>query len=215
MNRQAIFTAITAFLVTLCTALITAFNQDGVVSLGDVHPATYAAAVLGAVVAAVHAFQARNKPSTAKANSTLLSLITALALIGLLFAPDPAVAATTQTAKLSWTAPTTRVDGTALASGDIAAYNVYYSVGAKPDKSSTSLKETSGTTATVTLNLNPSPSAQTIYFAVTAVDTNGNESALSNIASKSFLVKSTALPEAPTSVTFSVSCGAGCSISSQ
>ena len=144
---------------------------------------------------------------------TLRSVVTMLAMLVITL---PALAATTQTATLSWSAPTTRVDGTALQSSEIASYNVYYSVGSQPTTASTKARVDSGsaTGTTVTLNLDPSPSPQTVYFAVTAVDTNGVESALSNVASKSFTVESTSPPKPPTSVTFSIVCGDGCKISS-
>ena len=213
MSRTANISALMAFVVTLCTALITLFSQDGVVHFGDVHPVSYMAAVLGAVVAALHTYQARMKPTPSQ-----LGLLVALFFFGALFAmPDAAMAASSSdaTASLTWTAPTTRVDGTALSAGEIAEYRVYYAVGADPVLSGTFVSVKTGTTADVPIQLTPGPDPQTINFAVTAVDSAGVESALSSIASKTFLVKSTASPAPPTSVDFSVSCGAGCVISSE
>jgi len=51
-----------------------------------------------------------------------------------------------------------------------------------------------------------------ISFAITTVDRDGLESALSDMVSKTFDVKSTAKPSAPTSLTFTVACGDGCEI---
>lgn len=210
--------AATAFMVTLCTALMAAFNQDSVVSFGDVHATTYGAAVLGALVAAIHAFQARNKPSPASASALILPLAFLALIMGMPGHSYAAgTAATSQTVTATWQAPTTREDGTPLAASEIASYRLYYAIGSTPTTSSPSVSITPGsaTQGVVTLQLSPSTDPVTVNLAVTAVDTNGLESPLSNIASKTFLVKSTALPSAPTSVTFSVSCGTGCSISSQ
>ena len=120
-----------------------------------------------------------------------------------------------QTATLSWQAPTTRMDGTPLAASDIAKYTVYYSIGSAPTLTSPSVDVTGATTTTIDLTLTPSLTAQTVYFAATATDTNGSESPLSAVVSKSFLVNSTAPPSAPTSVTFTITCANGCTITAQ
>jgi hypothetical protein len=85
---------------------------------------------------------------------------------------------TTGTVSLTWDAPTTRADGTSLnPATDIATYKLYYgtssgnysqSIDVKPN-----LTAPYTTTDTVTLG------SGTYYFAVTAVDTSGNESAYS------------------------------------
>ena len=76
---------------------------------------------------------------------------------------------------LSWQAPTTNEDLTPLT--DLAGYRVYYG-------------ETSGVyTDVVTVgnytsaSIGSLPTGKTLYFAVTAFDTSGNESSLSNEAS--------------------------------
>ena len=111
-------------------------------------------------------------------------LASGLALAGILFATNPAVAGVLDA---SWTAPTTNTDGSPLT--DLASYRVYFAAGA----SSTPCP--SGTFVSV-----PSPSAQppagqtvstrltgltnnTVYnVSVVAVDTGGNASACSAVA---------------------------------
>lgn len=126
-----------------------------------------------------------------------------------------ALAASSQSVSASWTAPTTRMDGTPLAPTEISNYKLYYSVGSAPTADSKFVTVKDATTATLNLTLAPSPTAQTVYVAVTAVDMDGLESPMSAAASKSFIVKSTALPTAPTSLTFTISCGDGCSITAE
>lgn len=83
----------------------------------------------------------------------------------------------TGSATLSWTAPTTNTDGSPA---DVAEFRIY--VGDSP-----STLEWAGTVAptetTVVINNLP---ASTIYFAVTAVSTQGGQSTFSNIESKTF-----------------------------
>lgn len=134
---------------------------------------------------------------------------------GVTSSPTATPRAAAQTATLSWQAPTMRMDGTPLAASDIAKYTVYYSIGSAPTLSSPSVDVTGATTTTIDLTLTPSLTAQTVYFAATATDTNGNESPLSAVVSKSFMVNSTAPPSAPTSVTFTITCANGCTITAQ
>jgi hypothetical protein len=82
-----------------------------------------------------------------------------------------------EAATLSWTPPTKNVDGTALT--NLAGYRIYYGA------SSTTLGQVveirnAGVSAYVVENLTPG----TWYFAVTAFNADGKESAMSNIASK-------------------------------
>src|ERR1700690_1811631 len=72
---------------------------------------------------------------------------------------------------LTWTPPTTNTDGTPLT--DLAGYNVYYGTSSRSYGSPVNVGN--AITYTVT-NLTPG----SYYFAVTAYDTSGNESAYSN-----------------------------------
>ncbi len=87
------------------------------------------------------------------------------------------------TAVLAWNGPGTNADGTALA--DLAGYRVY--------QSTTSGSYTSGPVATVAASVSGGGTATatvnnlapgTYYFVVRAYDSSGNESAVSNEASK-------------------------------
>jgi hypothetical protein len=78
---------------------------------------------------------------------------------------------------LSWEAPTTNTDGTALT--DLAGYRIYY--GSSADNLSQSVQiNTVGLQTYVMDDLAPG----TWYFAVMAVATDGAESALSNLVVK-------------------------------
>jgi hypothetical protein len=84
----------------------------------------------------------------------------------------------TQGTTLSWSIPTTRENGDALSIKDIAGYEIYYTT------------DSSGISTTIAVS-NPYQTSHTIYglepntyhFAITAHDTNGNQSALSDIVS--------------------------------
>lgn len=87
----------------------------------------------------------------------------------------------TWSARLSWTQPTAREDGTALASADIASYLVYYA--ASSTGSMTLLGSTSASTLSYVVG---SLAAGTHYFAVRTRDLAGMESALSARQSLTF-----------------------------
>jgi hypothetical protein len=87
------------------------------------------------------------------------------------------VAAANGSATLSWTPPTTRTDGTALA--NLAGYRIYYGTSANALSSRIDVNNP-GLTTFVVSNLTPG----TWYFAASAVDANGLESYLSGTASK-------------------------------
>lgn len=87
------------------------------------------------------------------------------------------VQAATGSATLSWVAPTTHTDGSAMT--DLAGFRVYY--GMQQGSLSNRL---SIANATVTTTIISSLTSGTWYFAVTAVDSAGHESGYSNIASK-------------------------------
>src|SRR5438874_11168599 len=86
----------------------------------------------------------------------------------------------------SWTSPTTNSDGSPLT--DLASYRVYYSTASSPCPGSSFFQVASPTSSpspntTVSFRLT-GLSAGTLYnVSVTAVDTNGNESACSTAAS--------------------------------
>jgi hypothetical protein len=100
--------------------------------------------------------------------------------------PGPGAAPTTpaqsagggaRSATVSWEAPTTNTNGTALT--DLAGYRIYY--GSSPENLSHTLHiSTIGLQTYVIDDLEPG----TWYFAVMAVATSGAESKLSNVAAK-------------------------------
>ena len=88
-----------------------------------------------------------------------------------------APAPTTGSASLSWTAPTTNIDGSEIT--DLAGYHVYYG------QNESSLQQTiTITTATVTSVVVDGLSSGTYYFSVAAFNSLGVDSADSNIVSK-------------------------------
>lgn len=78
---------------------------------------------------------------------------------------------------VSWTPPTTRTDGTALT--DLAGYRICYGTSAASMTQTIDVKDITAASYVVA-NL----SAGTWYFAVKAYTTTGEESSLSNTASK-------------------------------
>jgi len=116
---------------------------------------------------------------------------------------------------LSWDAPTTRVDGTPLQATQIEEFRVYHGIDIGPDPLAIGPEYTavSGENATdITIDLTPRPEPYVISFAITTVDRDGLESALSETVSKTFDVDSTADPAAPTSLQFTINCVDGCSV---
>jgi len=83
----------------------------------------------------------------------------------------------TGSAKLSWTAPTTRTDGSPLT--DLAGYRIYYDTSRTGFRNRIELNNPSAITWTVT-DLAPG----TWYFAMTALDSRGLESDRTNAVSK-------------------------------
>lgn len=133
-------------------------------------------------------------------------------LIALIFVVlAPSVFAAEATSQLSWSAPETREDGTALLPGEIAQYTVFYSVDSPVDAGSTSVVVGgSATDEAIVLELTPRAEPYTVSFAIVTVDTEGRESALSEVVSKDFAISSTATPRPPTRLRFAVICGDGC-----
>ena len=119
------------------------------------------------------------------------------------------------TSTLSWTAPTTRVDGTPLAPAQIEEFRVYHGIDIGPDPLAIGPEYTavSGENATdITIELVPRADPYVISFAITTVDRDGLQSVLSETVSKTFQVDSTAAPSAPTNLQFTIVCGDGCTI---
>jgi len=83
---------------------------------------------------------------------------------------------TTGSVDLNWTSPTSNQDGTELS--DLAGYKIYF--GPSQNNLNNVVDIDTGLTNYVIENL---PSG-THYFAITAIDFNGNESNRSNIAAK-------------------------------
>jgi Fibronectin type III domain len=91
--------------------------------------------------------------------------------------PTPAQSTSETTATVSWEAPTTNTNGTALT--DLVGYRIYY--GSSPEHLSHTQKiSTIGLQTYVIEDLGPG----TWYFAVMAIAANGAESPLSNMAIK-------------------------------
>jgi hypothetical protein len=83
---------------------------------------------------------------------------------------------TVQLASLSWDAPTENVDGTPL--DDLAGFNLYWGAASRTYGVPVALSDPNATSHSIEL------SAGTYYFAMTALDLDGNESAFSNEVSK-------------------------------
>jgi hypothetical protein len=88
-------------------------------------------------------------------------------------------ATTTGSANLSWVIPTTRSDGSVLPLEEIGGYRLYMGETSDSLSEIDDLPDNSATSYTVS-NL----AAATYFFAVKVYDTQGNESAFSNIVSK-------------------------------
>jgi len=80
------------------------------------------------------------------------------------------------TVELNWAAPTTNQDGSQL--NDLAGYRIYH--GSSSSKLNNVIEIDAGLTSYVINNI----PFGTHYFSISAIDTNGNESSRSNIASK-------------------------------
>ena len=83
---------------------------------------------------------------------------------------------TVQLASLSWDAPTENVDGTPL--DDLAGFNLYWGAASRSYGVPVALSDPNTTSYSIEL------AAGTYYFAMTALDLDGNESAFSNEVSK-------------------------------
>ena len=138
-------------------------------------------------------------------------LVFVLALFSLEAVAAPA------TSKLSWTAPTTRVDGTPLQATQIEEFRIYYGIDIGENLLSIGPDYTAVSGENVTdimIELVPRVEPYVIIFAITTVDRDGLQSVLSETVTKSFDAQSTAKPSAPTQLMFTVACadGSGCEI---
>ena len=136
--------------------------------------------------------------------------LAAFLLVGLMV--TLAVQAAPANSDLSWEPPTERVDGTPFSMEDIQEYRVYYTINGEPQGVDPIVVSGTSASETVTLELTPRVEPYVISFAITAVDTAGLESAQSETVSKTFQVDSTAAPNPPTNIQFTIVCGDGCSI---
>jgi len=110
----------------------------------------------------------------------------------LMMLPLSATAAT-----LSWEAPTTREDGSSMTPAEIAEYRVYYAIDTIPTLQSTEVIVTEGLIKEVELNL--LSGTYVVNFGIVTVDTDGLSSQMSEIVSKSYVIKSP--PGPPTNLT--------------
>lgn len=97
--------------------------------------------------------------------------------------PAPVVVApTAYDIKLSWTIPSTRQNGQALALSELKGYEVYYATDSDASTANDKvLTVTGGSINTSTISKLP---AGTYYFSISAIDTNGVKSPLSAMVSK-------------------------------
>ena len=117
------------------------------------------------------------------------------------------------TSTLSWEAPTTRVDGTAMAVGEIKEYRAFYAIDGEPTTDSEFVViDFAATAEDITLQLTPRAEPYTVSFAIMTVDTQDRQSLLSNVASKQFQVSSTSNPGVPTNLEFTISIANGFTI---
>ncbi|MBI5588815.1 MAG: PKD domain-containing protein [Deltaproteobacteria bacterium] len=116
--------------------------------------------------------------------SKFLTYITGLTLFLFICLNSSAVFAGTAT--LSWTAPTTNADGTALT--DLAGYKVYYGT------STGNYTQTINVGNVMTYQVASLTDGGTYYFSVTAYDTAGNESGYSTEVSKTVAGSDTTAP---------------------
>lgn len=140
------------------------------------------------------------------------TLLKVFLLLALVIQASFSTAAET-TSSLSWEAPKTRQNAEILTQEEIAEYRIYHEVDAVPTLESPVVSVPGSVlTHDIVLTLMPRPEPYTVSFAITAVDTDGNESQLTNTVSKSFDLSSLSAPSAPVEVRLTVICNAGCSI---
>lgn len=119
-------------------------------------------------------------PTTAGTYSSIIISVSdgkvSTALAAFAITVSAASTPTTGSATLNWTAPTTNTDGTALT--NLSGYKIYY--GTSASSLSNSVSVSLGLSSYMISNL----ASGTWYFAITAVNSSGIESALSSVVSK-------------------------------
>jgi len=117
------------------------------------------------------------------------------------------------TSTLSWTAPSTRVDGTPLTVEEIKEYRVYYTIDGEVDADrSPVILDFAAVDAEIVVELTPREMPYVVAFQIVVVDTEGRVSRPSDPVSKEFAVDSTASPQPPTNIQFRITCGDSCEI---
>lgn len=107
-------------------------------------------------------------------NTGIQSLTSGIALAGLLLAGAASAATSTYDARLSWTIPTQRANGQALAPAELAGYEVYYTAD-DPNVSGVVKIDGGNTTSTTVSKL----AAGNYYFTISAIDAAGLKSEMS------------------------------------
>jgi hypothetical protein len=110
--------------------------------------------------------------------------------------------------------PDTRIDGTVLESSEISEFRFFVGVDEAVDITSTEyLSVIPGTDITYHINLEPRPSQPyTLQFAGVVVDSDGRQSASSNVVERSFEIVSTAVPSPMSIVDVTINCDDDCEI---
>lgn len=85
---------------------------------------------------------------------------------------------------MTWQIPTTRADGSALIASDLASYEIYYTTDpTQPGAVSAKYTVNGGMTTSYDIS---NLGAGTYYFAISAIDTLGDKSALSSYVTVKF-----------------------------
>lgn len=139
-------------------------------------------------------------------------LFSGLIFLSLFFVMGVHAQTTTQTIAASWSIPTTRTDGSALAASELASYEIYYAVDGAgtlvPPDSVATVTPGSATSKLITLSLPPRVTPYKVYFAVSAIDTAGRKSPMSTIVVATVNVP-IANPSAPGNFKILITCAAG------
>lgn len=115
-------------------------------------------------------------------------------------------------AKLSWTPPTTYVDGSPLSSSDIAGYRVYHEVDGEVTEASDSVDIPNGESYISSIDLTPREDPYLVNYRVKVFLHNGAISEFSNNKTKSFQIKSSVNPNEPVRLLIKITCINNCTI---